>query len=66
MPGIRLGRYPSVAAAAITLSRVLAEILAFEEKARETADCETPANLATSIDVTERMVLVSFGSSGVP
>lgn len=65
MLGIRLGRYPSVAAAAITLSFVSAEMLAFEEKARETADWDTPASFATSIDVTERMILVSLGSCGV-
>lgn len=65
MLGIRLGRYPSVAAAASTLSFVSAEMLAFEEKARETADWDTPASFATSIDVTERMILVSFGSCEV-
>lgn len=65
MLGIRLGRYPSVAAAASTLSLVLLEILAFEEKARETADWDTPASFATSIDVTERMILVSLGSCEV-
>ena len=63
--GIRLGRYPSVAAAASTFSLVLLEILAFEEKARETAAWDTPAHFATSIDVTERMILVFLGSCEV-
>ena len=47
-----LGRYPNSLAACITASRVLGDNLPLQEKARETVDWETPARLATSIDVT--------------
>ena len=47
-----LGRYPSLRAASITFSRVASETLAPGVKVRLTADCETLARRATSMEVT--------------
>ena len=48
--GSIFGLYPSASAALVTFLRVRSETLAPAVNVRETADCETPATLATSVD----------------
>ena len=48
---IAFGRYFSAFAASIILARVLSDTAALGVKALLTADCDTPASFATSIDV---------------
>ena len=47
---MKLGLYPSFFAALKTYRLVSSETLFPSEKARDTADCDTPAARATSVD----------------
>lgn len=56
-----LGPYPSSPAAFRTFWRVVSETLAPSVNALETADCDTPASLATSREDAYRLVRAAVG-----